>query len=126
MRKTRSISICTHSTLVRLVADSHPRAGGFDLRCPLAEEAGFEETSLDLEARTRAGSSYNEESPEWGKFIKRSGNPKIPTLEEAMDEALTPEERERFASHLRPLVEGGKQRTSTAAAYLWATKKKEA
>ena len=92
----------------------------------LAEEAGFEETSLDLEARTRAGSAYNEESPEWGKFIKRSGNPKIPTLEEAMDEALTPEERERFASHLRPLVEGGKQRTSTAAAYLWATKKKEA
>ncbi len=90
-----------------------------------AEKAGFEEVGLDFEARTRIGSAYNEDKPEWGKFIMRSGNPKIPTLEEAMDEALSPEERERFISHLRPLVEGGRQRLPLAVAYLWAVRSKE-
>jgi hypothetical protein len=40
-------------------------------------------------------------------FLHSSGNPKIPTIAEAMDKALTPEERERFASHLRVMVEEG-------------------
>jgi hypothetical protein len=39
--------------------------------------------------------------------LHSSGNPKIPTIAEAMDKALTPEERERFASHLRVMVEEG-------------------
>lgn len=89
-----------------------------------AEGAGFVEVGLDFEARIKAGSAYNEKFPEWEKVIKRSGNPKIPTLEEAMDEALSPEEIERFTRHLRPLVEGGKQRMPVASAYLWAVKNK--
>jgi hypothetical protein len=37
-----------------------------------------------------------------------SGNPKIPTLAEAIERALTPEERERLTAVLRPLVEEGR------------------
>jgi hypothetical protein len=39
-----------------------------------------------------------------------------------MDRALTPEERERFSEHLRPLVEQGKGIWRMAHAYLAATK----
>lgn len=38
-------------------------------------------------------------------MLKTAGNPRIPTLEEAMDETLTLAEREAFVAHLRPLVE---------------------
>lgn len=39
-----------------------------------------------------------------------------------MDQALTPEERERFAAHLRRVVEEGKGVSRMASAYLTATK----
>ena len=51
-----------------------------------------------------------------------AGNPNIPTLEEAMDQALTPDEAKRLAAHLRPLVEQGRGTWRMAHAYLWATK----
>ena len=54
--------------------------------------------------------------------MNSSGNPKIPTIGEAMDQALTPEERERFAEHLRPLVEEGRGVWRMAHAYLTAVK----
>jgi hypothetical protein len=41
-------------------------------------------------------------------FLNSAGNPKIPTFAEAMDEALTPQEREQVTEHLRPLVEKGR------------------
>jgi hypothetical protein len=49
-------------------------------------------------------------------------NPKAPTLAEAMQEALTPGEAERFTNHLRPLVDAGQGTHRLAVAYLWATK----
>ncbi|HEY6711507.1 MAG TPA: hypothetical protein VNT12_00130 [Rubrobacter sp.] len=55
-------------------------------------------------------------------LLKSSGNPKIPTLEEAMNEALTPEEIEHFTTHLRPLVERNESKGMSAVAYLWAVK----
>ncbi len=94
----------------------------------LAEGAGFEEVSLAYEAKAAPASAYGEEwgwTPSWERLLKSSGNPKIPTLEEAMDETLSPEERERFASHLRPLVEGGERTARDAVAYLRAVKNKE-
>ena len=83
----------------------------------LAEDAGFFPIELELQAEIRSM-----EPRPWAAFLKSSGNPKIPTIEEAMDRALTPEERERFTEHLRPLVEGGRGVWRIAHAYLKATK----
>lgn len=85
----------------------------------LAETAGFFPVELDLHATV----SPSEPRP-WDAFLKSSGNPRIPTIGEAIDQALTPEERERFIEHLRPLVEEGKGVWRMAQAYLRAVKPK--
>jgi arsenite methyltransferase len=83
----------------------------------LAEKAGFFPIELELQAEIRAM-----QPKPWDAFLRSSGNPKIPTIAEAMDQALTPEERERFAAHLRTLVEEGKGVWRMAHAYLRAVK----
>jgi ubiquinone/menaquinone biosynthesis C-methylase UbiE len=83
----------------------------------LAESAGFFPVDLELHASV----SPIEPRP-WHAFLNSSGNPKIPTIGEAIDQALTPEERERFIEHLRPLVEEGKGVSRMAQAYLQAVK----
>ena len=83
----------------------------------LAEAAGFFPVGLELHADVRAM-----EPRRWSVFANSSGNPKIPTIAEAIDQALTQEERERFTEHLRPLVEEGDGISRTAIAYLSATK----
>jgi SAM-dependent methyltransferase len=83
----------------------------------VAEEAGFFPIELELQAEIRAM-----EPRPWEAFLNQSGNPKIPTIAEAMDQALTPEERERFSAHLRTLVEEGKGVWRMAHAYLRAVK----
>ena len=88
----------------------------------LAGDAGFDEIRLEYEASIRTGYLLDDEPPGWEEFLNSSGNPKLPTVREAMQEALTPEEAERFAAHLRPLVEAGEQRYPFAAAYLRAVK----
>jgi SAM-dependent methyltransferase len=82
-----------------------------------AEEAGFFPIDLELQAEIRAM-----EPKPWDAFLHSSGNPKVPTMAEAMDQALTPEERERFSTHLRSLVEEGKGVWRMAHAYLRAVK----
>jgi arsenite methyltransferase len=82
-----------------------------------AEEAGFFPIELELRIEVRA-----EHPRPWEVFLHSSGNPKIPTFAEAMEEALSLAERERVASHLRPLVEEGRGLWRMAHAYLWATK----
>ena len=83
----------------------------------LAEEASFFPIDLELHAYLRPS-----EPRTWDVFLKSSGNPRIPTIGEAMDRALTQEERERFTRHLRPLVEQGKGVWRMAHAYLTAVK----
>jgi SAM-dependent methyltransferase len=83
----------------------------------LAEEAGFFPVELEL----RAVVQRSEPRP-WDAFLRSSGNPRIPTIGEAIDQALTPEERERFVAHLRPLVERGEGVWRMAGAYLRARK----
>ena len=83
----------------------------------LAEDAGFFPIDLELQAEVRAP-----EPKPWQAFANSSGNPKIPTIAEAMDQALAPEEREQFADHLRPLVEEGRGVWRMAHAYLRAVK----
>ena len=84
----------------------------------LAEEAGFDEVHLRLRADVEAT-----EPRSWASFVNTPGNPRIPTLAEAMDDVLTPEERARVAEHVRPLVEEGRGVSRLASAYLWAVKR---
>jgi ubiquinone/menaquinone biosynthesis C-methylase UbiE len=58
----------------------------------------------------------------WGSFLHGSPNPKVPTLAEAMEEALTAEERERLIVALRPAVEEGRGVWRMGSAYLFAVK----
>ena len=87
----------------------------------LAENAGFVEVHLNYEASLVSNDTYFDVTS-WEVFVRSAGNPRIPTLEEAMDEALTPEEIERFTANLRPLVENARRRGTSAIAYLWAVK----
>jgi len=88
----------------------------------LAEGAGFREVHLNYEAEIVRGGHSGWDVPGWEELLDTAGNPKIPTLREAIAEALTPEEAERFESHLRPLVEGARRLGTSAVAYLWAAK----
>jgi arsenite methyltransferase len=83
----------------------------------LAERAGFFPIQLDYVAEIRPL-----EQREWESYLQSSGNPKIPTLAEAMEQALTPEERERLVAQLRPAVEEGRGVWRMGSAYLSAVK----
>ncbi len=83
-----------------------------------AQGAGFAELRLELEAEIGS-----RQPREWGNFVATAGNPRIPTLQEAMRQALTPDEAARFEAHLRPLVERGEGTKRMATAYLWATRR---
>jgi len=86
-----------------------------------AERAGFEEIHLSCEAKTIPG-NLRDASRDWETALRSAPNPLAPTLGEAMAEALTPAEAERFTAHLRPLIERGQRRGRDAVAYLWAIK----
>jgi ubiquinone/menaquinone biosynthesis C-methylase UbiE len=82
-----------------------------------AEKAGFKEIHLELEIEIKP-----HQSVKWEEFMRTAGNPKIPTLEEAIQQALTPDEAETFVNYLRPLVESNQGVRRFARAYLWAIK----
>jgi arsenite methyltransferase len=81
------------------------------------ESAGFFPIRLTFEAEVTP-----HEARTWETFLHSSWNPKVPTLHEAMDQALTPEERAALVAELRPLVEEGRGVWRMAHAYLWAVK----
>jgi arsenite methyltransferase len=82
-----------------------------------AEKAGFQEIHLELRANIAPT-----ELTDWQVFLHTPWNPKVPSLAQAMEQALTPEEAEKFVNHLRPLVESGKGVSRSAVAYVWAVK----
>lgn len=86
-----------------------------------ADGAGFGEIHLTLEIDITRGNPSGMLGG-WDRFIRWAGNPRIPTIGEAMGEALTPFEFERFESHLRPLVERAERVSRDAFSYLWAVK----
>jgi arsenite methyltransferase len=90
---------------------------GFDERdlLDLAEQAGFRELHLRLVVDVEPPKPR-----EWESFVRSSPNPLAPTLGEAMHQALTPSEIERYVRHLKPLVESGTGTLRRAAAYLSA------
>ncbi len=84
----------------------------------LAGEAGFGERHLRLELDAAPTPPRR-----WGTFVATAFNPAIPTLAEAMAEALDPTEQAHFAAQLRPLVERGEGTWPQALAYLWGRKR---
>lgn len=76
----------------------------------LAERAGFFPIRLELEAEIRASEPLG-----WDAMINSAGNPRIPTVAEAMDQALSRDEQERLTLHLRTLVEEGRGRLADGA-----------
>jgi arsenite methyltransferase len=83
----------------------------------LAERAGFFPVTLDYRAEIEPP-----QARDWETMLHSSPNPKVPTLAEAMDEALTPAEREQLVAVLRPAVEEGRGVWRMGKAYLWAAK----
>jgi arsenite methyltransferase len=83
-----------------------------------AEQAGFAE--IDLELRV----TVKNQTPlvRWEQALRMSGNPLVPTLGEALDRTLSPEEITRFTAYLKPLVESGTSRRRLAVTYLAAAK----
>jgi SAM-dependent methyltransferase len=103
--------------------DSHP-VFDFDERdlFRFAEEAGFGEVHLDYEARVAWGNPPGWGDKAWDILARAAPNPQVPSLVEAAEAALAPEDAERFLAHLKPLVEGGRRKRREARAYLWAIK----
>lgn len=85
----------------------------------LAEAAGFREIHLEL----RQQIASHRAPMAWEAFLSSSGNPHAPTNGEMIADALSSAERQRFARHLRPLVEAGDMVRRLAVADLWAEKK---
>ena len=79
----------------------------------LAERAGFFPLHLELETDVEPSRVTS-----WEAFANVAGNPRIPTIAEAMEQVLTPEERSRLVEHLQPLVESGGGVWRLATAYL--------
>lgn len=84
----------------------------------LAEGAGFAEVYMDYHVEIKP----RDVGLDWEIMKKTAGNPKIPTLEEAMKEVLSPEEQEAFETHMRSAIKAGRSTTARAYVYLWAVK----
>ena len=67
-----------------------------------AEATGLREIHLEYRADIEPA-----EPRRWETVLQSSGNPRVPTLGEVIDQVLTPEEAIRYAAHVRPIVESG-------------------
>ena len=83
----------------------------------LAERAGFTDIRLELHIEVR-----DQKPRSWDSYLRTVPNPRAPSLGEAIEKVLEPEERDELTARLRPLVEQGQGRTRSAVAYLSATK----
>jgi ubiquinone/menaquinone biosynthesis C-methylase UbiE len=119
--------------LVQRVKDTYDQLGGsaestlldFDERdlVAFAERSAFRKIELTYEAKVEHGAGAHWGSDVgWDTFLRIAPNPLAPTLGEAIDQALSPEEAERFVAHMRPLFEAKDGTSRSAVAYLRATK----
>jgi arsenite methyltransferase len=83
-----------------------------------AEDAGFPEVNLELQVSVKSA----RQPVRWERFLRMSGNPLLPPLEQTLGQVLSPEEFAEFSDHLRPLVESGAGRERRAISYLTAVK----
>lgn len=90
-----------------------------------AEQAGFSRVGLDYHAHVGPASPGRPQDWEQWLHARRGPGARELTLAEAIENALSPAEAERFAAHLRPLVEAGHtvpRPAHHAETYLWAVK----
>jgi len=80
--------------------------------------AGFAEIDLELRVTVKNG----KHPVPWDLALRMSGNPLVPTLGEALQRTLSPQEITEFTAHLKPLVESGAARERQALAYLAAAR----
>jgi arsenite methyltransferase len=80
-----------------------------------AEAAGFDAIHLELTLDVRRTPPRP-----WVALLNIAGNPLVPTLAEAMQQALTTEETERLTAHMQPQVEQGLGKQRGAITYLSA------
>ncbi len=92
-------------------------------------DAGFSEVHLGFVVDILPGRAQNgsiAQKPSWEAFLKGSRHPFVPTVREAMHQALTADEAEQFTSYLRPLLETRQNERRSALAYLLGVKPEEA
>jgi arsenite methyltransferase len=82
------------------------------------EAAGFGEIRLDLQIEVKR--RQNEQ--DWQTLLQSAFNPKVPTVAEILQTALTPDEADTFTAYMRPLYEREPALVRSAVAYLWAVK----
>jgi arsenite methyltransferase len=115
-----------HDAFRRLSGEADSTLTDFDERdlIEFADRAGFSEVELDYEASVRhgAGASFDMGNASWDVFLNKAPNPLAPSLGEAIADALTPEEADRFVAHVRPLYEARDGTNRSAVAYLRAVK----
>jgi SAM-dependent methyltransferase len=85
-----------------------------------AEDAGFINIRLTLNAEVTEEPMW--QTRDWGAYLNSSPNPLAPTLLEAIEATLTPDEATRLIDVLRPQVEQGEGKTRFARAFLTAHK----
>ncbi|MQA77116.1 MAG: methyltransferase domain-containing protein [Streptosporangiales bacterium] len=83
----------------------------------LAERAGFEPVHLRYQVDI-----YRAEPTRWETAAHIAGNPRIPTMAEAVQQALSPAQVERLTDWLRPQAEQGTRRRRRAVTYLWGVR----
>ncbi|MCP9485606.1 MAG: class I SAM-dependent methyltransferase [Gaiellaceae bacterium MAG52_C11] len=110
----QEVTAKVHAVYAALQPDTDPMLD-FDERdlLELARDAGFLPIEVDLNAQLVRPPAVS-----WDLFVSIAGNPMIPSLAEAMNEALSLAEREQLTSRLRPLVEAGGGVSHSAVAYL--------
>jgi len=91
-----------------------------DLLC-WAREAGF--TALELDYRAEVDVPEPLPAADWEQLAQTAPNPLAPTFAEALAQALTDEERDRFERHVRAVFAAGTPaRRTIATAYLRAVR----
>jgi hypothetical protein len=83
-----------------------------------AERAGFRQLRYEAEFTVEPA----EPVPDFEARIRRAGNPLVPSIAEAVEQALAPEEAERFLAWLRPRMERGEGVERSAQGFLTAVK----
>jgi arsenite methyltransferase len=86
----------------------------------MAEEAGFARIHCDCHIDVEPGQPP--QAADVGTLLETSPNPLAPTIREAIGQALTEPERDRFVAHLRQAHDEGRQVRRLAVAYLAAGK----
>ena len=87
-----------------------------------AEAAGFVDIRLPPTLLAEVTTESMVDTRDWDVFLRSSPNPLSPTFGEAIDTALTQDERAQLEAVIRPQIEQGRGSTRHARAFLNARK----